>query len=179
MIGARRHVDPVIRRPMPIRPSIVERPEQPYVAIRGLVTMQTIGSIADRLPEVFVWLAEHGLEPTGAPFFKYNRIDMERQLEVEVGVPVAATAEGDGEVRSGVLPAGRYATVTHVGHPDELVGVTAALLDWAAQQGLRWDMSETDDGQRWGCRLEVVNTDPAEEPDMRKWETELAFRLAD
>ena len=46
---------------MPIRPSIVERPEQPYVAISGLVTMQTVGAIADRLPEVFVWLAEHGL----------------------------------------------------------------------------------------------------------------------
>jgi len=163
---------------MPIRPSIVERPEQPYVAISGLVTMQTVGAIADRLPEVFVWLAEHGLEPTGAPFLRYNRIDMKRQLEVEVGVPVAATAEDDGEVRSSVLPAGRYATVTHLGHPDELIGVTTALLDWAAQQGLRWDMSETDHGQRWGCRLEVYNTDPAEEPDMRKWETELAFRLA-
>ena len=159
-------------------PSIVERPEQPYVAIGGLVTMQTVGAIADRLPEVFRWLAEHGLEPTGAPFFKYNLIDMDRELEIEVGVPVAAIAEGDGDVRSGVLPAGRYATVTHVGHPDQLIDATAALLDWAAEQGLQWDMSETDDGQRWGCRLEVYNTDPAEEPDMNKWETELAFRLA-
>jgi effector-binding domain-containing protein len=88
-------------------------------------------------------------------------------------------AEGDGDVRSGVLPAGRYATVTHLGHPDQLIDATAALLDWAAEQGLQWDMSETDDGQRWGgCRLEVYNTDPAEEPDMNKWETELAFRLA-
>jgi hypothetical protein len=39
-------------------------------------------------------------------------------------------------------------------------------------------MSETDDGQRWGCRLEAYTTDPAEEPDMNTWETELAFRLA-
>ena len=163
---------------MPTQPSIVEHPEQPYVAIAGLVTMQTIGAIADRLPEVFVWLAEHGLEPAGAPFFRYNLIDMDRRLEVEVGVPVAAAAEGDGEVRAGVLPAGRYATVTHVGHPDELAGVPAELLDWAGRQGLHWDMTETAKGQRWGCRLEVYHTDPAEEPDMRRWETELAFRLA-
>ena len=40
-------------------------------------------------------------------------------------------------------------------------------------------MSETYDGQRWGCRLEVYNTDPTEEPDMSRWEAELAFRLAD
>jgi len=178
MIGASPSTRHAHEAPMPTQPSIVERPDQPYVAIRGLVTMQTVGAIADRLAEVFVWLAEHRLQPTGAPFFKYNRIDMKRQLEVEVGVPVAAVADGDGEVRAGVLPAGRYATVTHVGHPDELIGVTAALLDWAAQQGLRWDMSETADGQRWGCRLEVYHTDPTEEPDMRKWETELAFRLA-
>ena len=28
-------------------------------------------------------------------------------------------------------------------------------------------------------RLEIYKTDPAEEPDMSKWETELAFKLAD
>jgi effector-binding domain-containing protein len=163
---------------MPAQPRIVERPEQPYMAIGGAVTMQTIGAIADRLPEVFVWLAEHHLEPAGAPFFRYNLVDMQRQLEIEVGVPVAVAVDGDGEVHAGVLPSGRFATVTHVGHPDGLVGVTAALLDWAARQGLRWDMSETAHGQRWGCRLEVYHTDPADEPDMRRWETELAFRLA-
>jgi effector-binding domain-containing protein len=163
---------------MPTQPRIVERPDQPYVAISGLVTMQTIGAIADRLPDVFLWLAEHDLEPAGAPFFKYNLIDMQRQLEVEVGVPLPTPAQGDGDVHAGVLPAGRYATVTHVGHPDELAGVTAKLLDWAAQQRLRWDMSETSTGQRWRCRLEIYHTDPAEEPDMRRWQTELAFRLA-
>jgi len=164
---------------MPTAPRIVERAEQPYVAVSGRVTMQTIGAIADRLPEVFAWLGARGLEPAGAPFFKYDLIDMERQLEVEAGVPVAAAAAGDGEVVAGVLPAGRYASLTHVGHPDELVEATTALLDWAAQQGLAWDMNETPEGQRWGCRLEVYKTDPAEQPDMTKWETELLFRLAD
>jgi effector-binding domain-containing protein len=164
---------------MPTAPRIVERAEQPYVAVSGRVTMQTIGAIADRLPEVFAWLGARGLEPAGAPFFKYDLIDMERQLEVEAGVPVASVAAGDGEVVAGVLPAGRYASLTHVGHPDELVEATTALLDWAAQQGLAWDMTETPEGQRWGCRLEVYKTDPAEQPDMSKWETELLFRLAD
>jgi effector-binding domain-containing protein len=164
---------------MPMAPRIVERADQPYVAVGGLVTMQTIGEIADRLPEVLGWLGARGIEPAGAPFLRYNRIDMERQLEVEAGVPVAAAAPSDGEVLAGVLPAGRYATVTHVGHPDGLVAATAALLDWAAEQGLAWDVTGTPEGQRWGCRLEVYKTDPAEQPEMAKWETELLFRLAD
>ena len=49
----------------------------------------------------------------------------------------------------------------------------------SAAHGLRWDATETDRGTRWGCRLELLHTDPAEEPDMNKWETTLAFRLAD
>jgi effector-binding domain-containing protein len=70
-------------------------------------------------------------------------------------------------------------TTMHVGHPDELFSATTDLLAWAEEQGLTWDMSETPDGERWGSRLEWYLTDPADEPDMAKWETELAFRLAD
>jgi effector-binding domain-containing protein len=160
-------------------PEIVTRSEQPYVAIRGHVTMAEIGAFAGRTGEVFGWLGARGLAPAGPPFLKYNVIDMARQLEIETGVPVSAPAAGEGEVISGVLPAGRYATVTHVGHPSELMGVTKTLLDWAAGQGLTWDMSPDAGGDRWGSRLEIWLTDPAEEPDMSKWVTQLAFRLAD
>ena len=53
------------------------------------------------------------------------------------------------------------------------------LLDWAAGQGLSWDMTPADGGERWGARLEIYLTDPEQEPDMSKWHTQLAFRLAD
>jgi effector-binding domain-containing protein len=162
---------------MSIEPTIIHRAEQPYVAVRGSVTMQTFGLIADRLGEVIGWLAGQGIDLAGAPFFRYTLIDMQAQLEVEAGVPVAGELAREGDIFSGVLPAGRYVTVTHVGHPDELVGVTGELLAWAAEQGLSWDMTGTDAGERWGCRLEILKTDPRVEPDMTKWETELAFRL--
>ena len=160
-------------------PEIVTRAEQPYVAIRAHVTMAELGGLGARLGEVFGWLDARGLAPAGAPFFRYNVIDMERELEVDAGVPVAAAVDGDGQVVADVLPAGRYATVTHVGHPSELLGATKALLDSAAEQGLRWNVSPGDRGERWGCRLEIYLTDPSQEPDMSKWQTQLAFRLAD
>jgi len=160
-------------------PEIRERAEQPYVAIRAHVTMQEIGAFAGRHGDVFGWLAAHELRPAGPPFFRFNVIDMDRQLEMEAGVPVQAVIDGDDQVRAGVNPAGRYATVTHVGPPESLVGATAALLAWAAQQGLHWDMTIREDGEHWGARLENYLTDPREQPDMTKWETELAFRLAD
>jgi effector-binding domain-containing protein len=159
-------------------PAIVERAGQPYVAIRKSVTMETMQEIVDSLPAVFAWLGAHGIEPAGAPFFKYDVIDMARRLEVEAGVPVAAVPAADGTVVAGVLPAGRYVTATHIGHPDRLIDSTAELLAWAAGRGLKWDMVETPEGERWGCRLEFYHTDPAVEPDLNKWETELAVRLA-
>jgi effector-binding domain-containing protein len=164
---------------MSAAPEIVTRAEQPYVAIRARMPMAQLGALAGRHPEVFGWLGARGLAPAGAPFFKFNFIDMARELEVEAGVPVAAAVDGEGDIVSGVLPAGRYATVIHQGHPSELVGATKALLDWAAGQGLSWDASPDGSGERWGARLENYLTDPREEPDMSKWLTELAFRLAD
>jgi effector-binding domain-containing protein len=163
---------------MLVTPEIETRTEQPYVAIRARVTMDGIAAFAVRTGEVFGWLAARGVAPAGPPFLKFNVIDMARELEIENGVPVAAAVDGDDHLVPGILPAGRYATVTHTGHPSELVDVTGALLDWAAKQGLTWDVSPSEDGERWGARLEFYLTDPAEEPDMSKWQTQLAFRLA-
>jgi effector-binding domain-containing protein len=161
-----------------IKPEIVERAEQPYVAVRGTVTMETFGKIADRMPELIGSLLQRGIELAGAPFFRYTLIDMAGDLQVEAGVPVHAAIPDDGDMFSGVLPTGRYVSVTHIGHPDELVDVTGQLRAWAAEQGLTWDMTETAAGEQWGCRLEILKTNPTVEPDLAKWETELAFRLA-
>jgi effector-binding domain-containing protein len=160
-------------------PEIETRAEQPYVAVKAKVTMGEIAAFAPRLGEVFGWLDRHGLAPAGPPFFKYNVIDMARELEMEGGVPVATAADGDDQIVAGVLPAGQYATLTHVGHPSELMAATKALLDWAAEQGLTWDVTPSQDGDRWACRLENYLTDPDQEPDMSKWVTQLAFKLAD
>jgi effector-binding domain-containing protein len=160
-------------------PKIVHRADQPYVAIKALVTMESISAVVPPLnKEVFGWLAARGAAASGAPFWKYNVIDMERQLEVEAGAPVAVAVPGDDRVLAGVIPGGMYATVRYTGHPMGLYDATVALLEWAAGQGLAFDVRETEDGDRWGARLEIYESDPAQEPDMDKWVTDLAFRLA-
>ena len=141
--------------------------------------MQTIGTILPELhPHVYAWLRERDIPPAGPPFWKYNVIDMDRGLEVEVAVPVAAAMDGDGQVLADVLAPGRYATLRYTGHPDGLLGATASLLKWADEQNLTWDVRQTPDGERWAARLEIYETDPVIEPDMTKWTTQLAFRLS-
>src|ERR1700694_1931612 len=95
-------------------PKIVERAEQPYVAILSSVTMPAIGPTAETLlPEVYGWLAQRGITPAGPPFFKYNIIDMARELEIEFGVPTADAVDSDARVHGGRLPPGRYASLVH------------------------------------------------------------------
>jgi effector-binding domain-containing protein len=123
---------------MATQPEVVQRAEQPYVAIRTLVTMRTIGEVLPELhPEVRSWLRSQGVQPAGQPFFKFNVIDMDRQLEVEVGFPVAAAMTGDDRVLAAVLSAGRYATLRHTGHPDELIDATRRLALPDGGAGLR------------------------------------------
>lgn len=40
-------------------------------------------------------------------------------------------------------------------------------------------MTDEADGEHWAARLEIYHTNPAEQPDMSKWEIELQFRLRD
>ena len=158
-------------------PEITERAEQPYVAIRADVTMEQLPGLADRFGEVFGWLAERGVAPAGPPFFRYNVIDMARVLNVEAGVPVATEVDGNDHMVAGVLPAGRYGSAIHVGPYDGLIGAVDNLLRWADSKDLEWDKSSAHDGEHWSCRLEIYLTDPSQEPDPAKWETQLAFRL--
>ena len=160
-----------------VQPQIVDRLETPYLGVRRSITMEQFDQVADRIPEIMAFLGERHIAPAGPPFFRYNVIDMEGELDVEVGVPLADPIGGHDEMNPGILPAGRYATLTHVGHPDQLIDVTAQLLAWGESQSFDWDVDAS--GRRWGARLEFHLTDPTEQPDMNQWATELAVRLAD
>ncbi|WP_188191103.1 GyrI-like domain-containing protein [Nonomuraea sp. SYSU D8015] len=161
-------------------PKIIELPERPYVGVRGTITMTTFGLVGDRIGEIIGWLIARGSYPAGAPFFRYDEIDMANdRLVVQAGVPVPAPVEGEGDIFADVLPAGRYVTESHHGHPDGLFDVIDRTRKWAKAEGLTWDMTEKDGTEHWGCRLELYNTNPQEEPDLNNWDTDLQFRLKD
>jgi len=159
---------------------IVDRPETFYAGIGVIVRMDDFPRHADTLfPELFGWFAARGLPITAAPFIKYNRIDMENGLDVEFAVPLERLVPGDGRVRTASLPGGAYASITHLGGYNGLVGATAALLDWAKAETLRFDVEgDPDRDGLWASRVEIYHTDPSTETDKSRWETEIAIKLA-
>ncbi len=163
------------------KPKVENRNEQHYVAIRTQVTMQELGDVIPRLhSEVFGWLRNQDKNPLGggAPFIRYLVIDMERQLDIELAVPVAFPLSGNGRITPGVLPAGRYASLIYTGLVDA-IPANRALLIWGKEQGFVWDQWTTEKGDAFGARIESFLTDPADEPDQEKWETEVAIRIKD
>jgi hypothetical protein len=80
----------------------------------------------------------------------------------------------------GVSPAGapfwRYLVVHMEGKLVVDVGfpATADLLEWAGEKGIAWKMN----GREWAGRVEWYLSDPARQPDMSTWTTEIAFLTA-
>lgn len=143
--------------------------------------MSTIGSAADRLPELLQELAASGQPAVGAPLLRYREFSPDGTLLVEAGVPVAVAPDPralPADATNEMLPAGPYATVTHTGPFAGLATATGALLRWADEQGLRWDREVTPDHERWASRIEVYRTDPRSTPP-DQWETDILIRLAD
>jgi effector-binding domain-containing protein len=168
------------KRIMMTEPKIEERAEQPYVAIRRKVKMSEMPTLPAQWGEVMSWLASKGIAPSGAPFWNYRVVDMEAELEIDVGFPIATPVAGEGRIVADSLPAGRYATTVYTGRYDDdgLMNTTRDLLAWADKNGIVWDKWQHGaTGEGWRARVEHYITDPDEEPDPNKYETELAFKI--
>jgi effector-binding domain-containing protein len=156
-------------------PKLEQRDEQPYIGIRTKAAIPELPTVIPQLhEEAHAWLGAQGMAPSGPPFIRYYTTDMATKLDIELGWPTERALASDGRIHAGVLPAGRYAVLLYTGPYENLVSVTAGLLEWAEAHNVAWKM----DGEEWGSRLEWYLTDPGEEPDSAKWETELAFLTA-
>jgi len=159
-------------------PHIITRTAQRYIAVRLPVSIPFDEEMDPVFDELFSAFSRAGVEPDGMEFIKYNLIDMPR-LEIEVGMTTNAPIPPSSRLVEGELPAGRYVSLTYTGPYSDLMDVTAMLVGWAKEKGLKWDSRQTPDGEEFACRLEVHDNNPSIEPDPAKLQTTLLFKLAD
>jgi effector-binding domain-containing protein len=167
-------------------PQIQQRDALPYLAIRSEVT-NGIPAVVDRtFPQLFAWLGQHGIEPAGPPFIRFLEVDHDGEpLEIEVAAPVANGAEPEdgGPVSAGTLPAGRYATLVHIGpyrHEEvpDLGEAQATLKSWTEQEGIVTGRP-SERGSSLAACVEHYRIGPPMEADWTKWETELAYLVVE
>jgi AraC family transcriptional regulator len=149
----------------PTTVSIVTLAAQPTLTARFRVSPEQMGpKLAEVLPAIFDYTMENGLELAGHPFSRYHHHDeAAHQFDLEAGLPITEPAQGKDWITASELPAGRAATLWHVGPYEKLGEAHWALRRWVEENG------HTPAGGPW----EVYVTDPGAEPDPNQWRTQL------
>ena len=143
---------------------------QPILFVRRELARrdEIAGAIGESLGAVFQHCQAAGHQFAGPPFARYTAFGPEG-ITVESGIPLAAPAEGAGEIEAGFLQAGRAACCLHEGDYAELEGSYKALEQWVETNGEQFS------GPCWESYL----TDPGEHPDPADWRTEIFWPVAD
>jgi len=167
---------------MEIEPRFAKRDAQPYAGIRSRLQRDELPEHVPRtLSALRAFLQKRQVHITGAPLIRYLVVDYNTgEVEIDVGIPVgAAILPADDRVRAAEIPAGTFAAVIHRGSYDALMEKTAALLDWAKQKKVRWQVVEKRKVTRWSARVEHYLVGPPDEPDPKNWQTEIAILVSD
>lgn len=159
-------------------PKIELRDAQRYVGIRTQTPGNKLPEVIPQLiDEIESWLKQRHVAPAGAPLIRYHVINMETELDIEIGWPVAQELAGDDRVVAGVLPAGRYGSLIYTDVRKGIEG-NSVLIGWAEKQGIEWDAWDTEKGHAFRSRIEIFLDGPAEHPDPATWRTEVAIKIA-
>lgn len=136
-------------------------------AIRLTTPPSEIGSAFERvLGEVLSYLDEVGVRPAGPPFARYFDFSAE-EADLEIGFPVRNRVSGTERIAGGELPGGLAAVTVHQGSYDGLERAHDEIGHWVLARG------HDPAGPVW----EVYRTDPREEPNQARWETEVIWPL--
>lgn len=139
--------------------------ETPILFMRRRVEATEIPTaLAELLPAVYGYAAKANIALAGPPFCRYCDWSP-GGLTLEAGMPVAVAAPGEGDILAGTLPAGPAASVIHTGPYEQLREAHTAVERWLAEQALK------PASDPW----EVYLTDPGQEPDPAKWQTEVIW----
>lgn len=158
-------------------PRIERRKKQHYAARRLAVPIPFAKYLQPAWKEVYGWLNEKGVKPSGPAIIRYLTTDMSKELDIDVGFLVDKAVKGDERIIADALPSGRYATLLYTG-PYRGKGIyraTVALLEWARENKIKWGTSKEKGVEWWNGRAEFYFSDPAVDKDPSKYETELAF----
>ncbi|WP_051809440.1 GyrI-like domain-containing protein [Actinoplanes subtropicus] len=157
-------------------PSVVTWPERATAGIRTVTPFRGMLAVRDKLmAELYQRLDDSGIR-YGPVFLRLHVVDMDGDMDLEVGAITDQPFAGDDRVRPGALPAGRYAALTYVNHARRANGL---LIDWVRAEGLPFDVVTGPAGDAFACRYEAYLTDPRTERRKTRWQIELAIRLGD
>ena len=134
-----------------------QKPETAVAVKRLAITMDEIANVAtEGLGKVFAYLAEKGVQISGAPYLAYmNGNEDFSKFDVEMGIPVEQNFDVSGEFFISRTCEGRAVCATHKGAYKDVEVVYVALMGYLAENGL----------ESTGVYYDYYINDPANTPE--------------
>ncbi len=141
--------------------------DQIVLVIRDSAGPETYGQVMGRgYGELMKFIKMQRLAPKGHPFAIYVSWDSVTQFSVfDMGIAVEYADGGKGRIRAEEIPAQKVVMADYFGPYDQTAHVYYALEKYISQGGLEIT------GNPW----EIYVTDPMNEPDTAKWNTQILF----
>ena len=114
---------------------IKDRPERPTLSVRARAAVQDLPQLfGQTYGALMQYMSEMDAQPAGEPFAAYYNMDMQ-DLDVEIGFPVSKPLPDRGNIKSGALLAGKYASTVHIGPYDSMAPAYEALTQYVKANG--------------------------------------------
>ncbi|PCJ89113.1 MAG: hypothetical protein COA57_02555 [Flavobacteriales bacterium] len=144
--------------------------EQPmwFVGIRDSVNTNDMKTIHGKIyGEISAFMQEKGIKQIAAPLSIFHVWPESGQgtVHLEIGIPVQDSVETTGRITMGKVMPGKTVMTTHFGLYDNLGATHMLLNEWMRANNV------TVAGAPW----EVYVTDPGNEPDTSKWQTQIFY----
>ncbi|MCG9967301.1 GyrI-like domain-containing protein [Pelotomaculum terephthalicicum JT] len=120
---------------MGLKIELNEQKSQPVLLIRTRTAVENLPKvIGESYGKIMRYLAELGEQPTDAPYTAYYNLDM-KDLDVEMGFPVAKSLSEKGDVKSGEIPQGKYVSAMHKGTYSQMEQPYNEMFKWMEEKG--------------------------------------------
>lgn len=155
--------------------AIVDKPERSYAGIRLKTPFPGMFAVATAaLKELRAWSKAAGVADAGPYFLRYYHCDMNEIMDIEAGFVTDLAAGDHDRIKPGLLPGGRYASLTYRGNG--LRG-NQALMQWGRDNGNPFEPIDPTLSESYVNRYEAYLTDYRVEPRKLLWDVELAIKL--
>ena len=132
--------------------------------MRRKTPVQNLGQITGKVYEsLMAFLDAMHEKPSGPPYILYHNMDM-KNLDCEIGFPVAKQIAGKGDIHAGIIAASTIATCVYTGPYDGIGPAYEELNKWIAEHHF----------QVTGAAYEEYLNDPTETPQS-KLQTRIVF----
>jgi effector-binding domain-containing protein len=115
---------------MTLNIELVEQETQTVIFIRTRTSFADMPKlIGESYCKITAYLGELGEQPAGMPYAAYYNLDMQ-DMDLEMGFPVARQLPGKGEIKPGIIPAGKYVTCLYQGPYSQMERAYNEIFKW-------------------------------------------------